>query len=350
MDTRYSGGALAAGATRNFAIAGACGIPLTATAFVLNTTVVPQGSLRYLSIWPAGQAQPNVSTLNSLDGRIKANAAIVPAGANGAVTAYSNGAATHVILDTAGYFVPAATATSALAFYPITPCRVWDTRHIGGMLRQREARTIPVRSSSCGIPLSARAYSLNYTAVPGAALTYLTTWPTGASMPIVSTLNALTGAITANAAIVPAGESGSVDVFVSDESHVVIDMNGYFAPPGAAGLAYYNTNPCRAFDSRYAGSYSGGSDLPIAISASPCGVPLAGRAYAVNVTTVPRVPLAYLTVWPQGSSRPWASTLNALDGAITSNAAIVPAGNGGISVFADAATEVIVDVNGFFAP
>ncbi len=88
VDTRNANGAfggpeLAAGSTRNFNIpGGGCGIPITAVAYSLNVTVVPAGPLGYLTVWPQGGSKPIVSTLNS-DGRIKANAAIVPAGTGG---------------------------------------------------------------------------------------------------------------------------------------------------------------------------------------------------------------------------------------------------------------------------
>jgi hypothetical protein len=49
-------------------------------------TAVPRGALRYLTAWPTGEAQPLVSTLNSIDGAVLANAAIVPAGTGGAVS------------------------------------------------------------------------------------------------------------------------------------------------------------------------------------------------------------------------------------------------------------------------
>ena len=67
---------------QNFAIRGKVidGIPSAAVAYSLNVTVVPAGPLGYLTVWPAGQSQPTVSTLNSLDGRVKANAAIVAGG------------------------------------------------------------------------------------------------------------------------------------------------------------------------------------------------------------------------------------------------------------------------------
>ena len=45
------------------------------------------GSLNYLTLWPTGETQPYVSTLNS-DGRVKANAAITPAGTNGGVSVF----------------------------------------------------------------------------------------------------------------------------------------------------------------------------------------------------------------------------------------------------------------------
>ena len=49
--------------------------------------------------------------------------------------------------------------------------------------------------------------------------------------PLVSTLNAPTGTVVANAAIVPAGTSGAISVYASDATDLVIDINGYFAPP-----------------------------------------------------------------------------------------------------------------------
>jgi hypothetical protein len=66
-------------------------------------TVVPQGPLSFLSAWPAGQGYPGVSTLNSTDGNVIANAAIVPAGTNGEITVVA-GNPTDLIIDIVGYF------------------------------------------------------------------------------------------------------------------------------------------------------------------------------------------------------------------------------------------------------
>jgi hypothetical protein len=71
-------------------------------------TVVPQGPLGFLSAWPAGQPFPTVSTLNSPDGFVVANAAIVPAGTagiGGAITVLASNP-TDLIIDVVGYFAP----------------------------------------------------------------------------------------------------------------------------------------------------------------------------------------------------------------------------------------------------
>src|SRR5258708_3451411 len=91
-------------------------------------------------------------------------------------------------------------------------------------------RDFPIRSSSCVIRAPAAAYSLNITAVPSGPLGFLTVWPSGQTRPLVSTLNALGGDIVANAAIVPAGTNGAVSVFATNNTDVIVDINGYFAP------------------------------------------------------------------------------------------------------------------------
>ena len=84
-----------------------------------------------------------------------------------------------------------------------------------------QTRAFPVPSSTCGVPSSAQAYSLNITVVPVSSLGFLTTWPVGVSLPVVSTLNALSGAVTSNAAIVPAGTSGAINVYVTQAADAV---------------------------------------------------------------------------------------------------------------------------------
>jgi len=193
--------------------------------------------------------------------------------------------------------------------------------------------------------------------VPSGPLGYLTLWPTGLVQPLVSTLNALDGQITANMAIVPAGTAGAVNAFVTDNSHLVLDITGYFAPPASGGLQFYTLRPCRVADTRNpVGTFggpimSGGTSRSFPVPSSACSVPAAAQAYSMNATVVPSGALGYLTVWPTGLAQPLVSTLNALDGQITANALIVPSGTGGaVSAFVTDTTHLIFDINGFFAP
>jgi hypothetical protein len=354
----FGGPAMAANSTRIFSIpSGSCNVPATAAAYALNVTVIPSAPLGFLTIWPTGQPQPTVSTLNSLDMRVKANAALVAAGSGGAVSVFVTGA-TDLALDINGYFaVPGATA--GLAFYPVTPCRVMDTRSgtgplAGPTLPEGQTRPVPVPASACGIPANAGAYSLNLTVVPAGSLGYISVWPTGAPMAVVSTLNAPTGAVTANAAIVPAGTGGAINVYTTDRTDLIVDINGYFAAAGEDGLAFYIVNPCRAVDTRNPPAPLGGPALSgtrnFPIGTSSCGLPPAAKAYSLNATVVPQRTLGFLTLWPAGGTVPVVSTLNSLDGSVVSNAAVVPAGGGSIDAFATNPTALILDVNGYFAP
>ena len=356
----FGGPAMAGATSRSFVIPdSSCGIPATAKAYSLNVTVVPQGPLSFLTLWPTGQAKPLVSTLNSFAGIVVANAAIVPAGADGAVSVAVTDT-TDVILDIDGYFSDVA---GGAAFYAATPCRVADTRGTNGPLggpsmTAAQSRDFPVLSSACGLPSSATAYSMNVTVVPSGPLPYLTAWPTGQSRPNVSTLNSFTGKVVANAVIVPSGAGGDISVYVADATQVILDSNGYFGAPGSSGsLAFYPVTPCRVADTRTAQGAFGGpilaanSTRSFTIPASACSIPSTAQAYSLNVTVVPAGPLSFLTAWPAGQGRPLVSTLNSFDGSIVANAAIVPAGaSGAISVYVTDATNVILDIDGYFAP
>ncbi len=139
-----------------------------------------------------------------------------------------------------------------------------------------------------------------------------------------------------------------------------MDINGYFAPPGAGGLNFAPVTPCRVADTRtnsgFGGAFgpptpAGGSTRTMPAPSGGCGLPATARAYAFNVTVVPPGPLAFLTAWPAGLAQPLVSTLNSFRGFVVANAALVPAGaNGAVSFFVTDPSDLIVDVNGYFGP
>ncbi|HZI57962.1 MAG TPA: hypothetical protein VFF39_14365, partial [Verrucomicrobiae bacterium] len=354
-DGPFGGPFLAAQSTRGFTIpSSACNIPSTAKAYSVNVTVAPHGILGFLTSFPCGQPLPLASTLNSIDGRVKAAAAIVPAGTNGGLCFFVTND-TDVVLDINGYFVPN-TDVTALAFYPVTPCRLVDTRlgpgPLGGpSLAANATRTFPILTGPCNLPATAQAYSMNFTVAPKEPLGFLTTWPAGQPQPLVSTLNAGTGAVTANSAIVPSGSNGDISVFVTNNADLVIDVNGYFAPPGTGGLSLFALTPCRVLDTRNSPGFppfTGSIDVSVVLSG--CGAPATAQSFILNATVAPPGIFGFLTLWPQGTPQPLVSTLNALDGVVTSNQAIVPTLNGLISSFASNPVHLVLDISGYFAP
>src|SRR5258708_38574833 len=100
-------------------------------------------------------------------------------------------------MDMSGCLVPNNTNPSGLAFYPMTPCRLVDTRNPAGLLGGpalvggAAGRSFPLLTSSCNVSGTAQAYSLNVTAGPtNAGIGFLTAWATGPTQPLASTLKA----------------------------------------------------------------------------------------------------------------------------------------------------------------
>ena len=85
---------------------GHCGIPPEADALAVNVTVTEPTVGAYLTIYPAGLPLPLASTINYVAGQTRANNAIVPLGASGAISVYcaQPSGTTHFLVDVVGYF------------------------------------------------------------------------------------------------------------------------------------------------------------------------------------------------------------------------------------------------------
>jgi hypothetical protein len=111
VDTRGPAGlfgapSLPASSPRSFTLpAGPCaGIPAGVAAYSLNITVTNTLGPGFISLYPTGGSAPLVSTLNYVAGQTIANAAVVPAGTGGAITAVAGVSGTDLIIDINGYF------------------------------------------------------------------------------------------------------------------------------------------------------------------------------------------------------------------------------------------------------
>jgi hypothetical protein len=365
VDTRNASGplggpAIASGSSRSFIIPnGSCGIPSSAAAYSLNAAMIPGGK-GWITIWPTGQSQPGTASVNSPDGRVKSSGVIVQAGTGGAISVYASPStvSTNVALDVNGYFVPASGNPTALQFYPLTPCRVADTRNATGPLGgpfmpAGSTRVFPVFSAtSCNIPSTAQAFSFNITVIPQASrMRWLTAWPSNVTQPVVASLDDPPGVTLSNGLIVPAptDNSGDVSIYVTDGTQVVIDINGYFAPPGSGGLSLYTVVPCRALDTRSSGSPFTGT-LAVDVVDSGCGAAGTAQDYIFNATLIPESPHGYLTLWEQGQTMPVAANVTVSDGRNTGNMALVSTDNGSINAYFNSSTYLVLDLFGYFAP
>src|SRR5438093_7746637 len=87
---------------------------------------------------------------------------------------------------------PAAAQTGPYQFHSLTPCRLADTRRPDGpsggpILLDQQIRTFPVQGI-CGVPVGAKAVTVNLTVVGPNGPGFLTMFPTGITRPVVSSL------------------------------------------------------------------------------------------------------------------------------------------------------------------
>jgi hypothetical protein len=129
------------------------------------------------------------------------------------------------------------------SFFPLTPCRVVDTRNANGpsggpALAANTDRSFPVINvNSCGVPSTAKAAVFNVTAVaPGDNGNFII-YPAGSPRPNTSVVNwSVADFATGNGAFLPLANQGGVDITVYPNMppgspgtvHLVIDVTGYF--------------------------------------------------------------------------------------------------------------------------
>ena len=124
-------------------------------------------------------------------------------------------------------------------------------------------------------------------------------------------------------------------------------------PVGGASYTYLPANPLRLIDTRETGGrLAAGGTLTVDLSVlAPTVVGSDAAAVAVNVTAADPGAAGYLTVWPCGSGRPLASSVNFLAGQARGAQATTLLGAGRtVCVFSNAATDVVVDLQGVFVP
>jgi hypothetical protein len=127
----------------------------------------------------------------------------------------------------------------ALEFYSVFPCRMVDTRNAAGpfggpALASGRVRNFPLLASACGVPETAKALSINATAVVPGGAGGLVAYPGDAAAPPTNYISFAAGAVIANNAVLGLSRNGdgSLNVLAvlspAGTVHFLIDVNGYF--------------------------------------------------------------------------------------------------------------------------
>jgi len=206
------------------------GLPATGVAaVVVNITATDAGAEGFLRALPTGSAGGTTSNVNYLPGADSATHAIVPLGADGTISIFTN-AATHIVVDLEGYITNTAAASSGDGqFVTVTPGRAYDSRSTGGIHAGGSTRAVQLTGGA--IPTGASAVSLNLTADQEQAGGFVTLYPQGNSQPRASNLNFDANRPVANAGLIKISPLGGLAIFVNQSTHVIIDVNGYFTGP-----------------------------------------------------------------------------------------------------------------------
>jgi hypothetical protein len=351
LDTR-AGSPVGPSGTLDVTITGQGPVPASGvSAVVLNVTATNTTAPSFLTVWPAGVPRPLASNLNWVRGQTVPNLVEVAVGSNGSVSIFNAAGSVDVIFDVAGYVsTPTAAPPSAGLYTAIVPNRVLDTRYgIGGAAAPvGQGQTINVQVGASGVT----AVVLNVTVTNPTAASFLTVFPSGTTPPLVSNLNFIAGQTVPNRVIVKVGSGGWVGFYNPTGSvDVIADVGGWFSDIGSR---FVGVTPSRILDTRPASSLGPGATRVLTV-AGQGGVPLMSStvppvAVVLNVTVTSPTASSFLTVWPDGSTKPLASDLNYVAGLTVPNLVVVKLGaSGAIDLYnAAGTTDVIVDVVGWY--
>lgn len=355
-------GALAAGAPRELQLVGAATpspVPDTASAVVMNVTATDGSEGSFLTVWAAGTAQPTSSNLNFAAGETIPNLVTAPVGTDGRVAFANAHGAVHVVADVVGYYDDG--TVEGDRFTGIAPVRLLDSRtEVGGWDRPLVAarpRDLLVRQpgNPSGVPRGATTAVLNVTATDASTASFLAVRPSAAPAG-ASNLNFAAGQTIANLVMVKIGSDGAITLDNSvGEVEVIVDLMGYFDP--TAGSRFHGIDPTRVLDDRIGTGLSGPwgpNETRTLAVAGVQGSPLPADATSViaNVTATGGTAASFVTVFPNGASRPNSSNLNFGSGQTIPNLVMVGIEpGGGVDLFnAHGSVDLVADAVGYFAP
>ena len=351
-----------AGTVTELVIAGRGGVPVGATAVMLNVTAIRGSTGGYITVFPCGTTRPLASNLNFAPGQVVANTVFAKLGTGGKVCIYTH-ATVGAAVDVTG-FVPSGGAPT-----PLEPARLLETRSGASTVTVDGAdQGIGVRAAGSvtelvvagrgGVPANASAAMLNVTAISGSTGGYITVFPCGTTRPLASNLNFGASQVIANTVFAKLGTGGKVCIYTHAITDVAVDVSG-FVPAGSTPNPLL---PARLLETRSGASNTtvDGVNQGIGVRAAGSvtelvvagrgGVPTSASTAIINVTAIRGLSGGYVTVFPCGTTRPLASNLNFAPGQVIANTVLAKLDSSGkVCIYVHAATDLAVDVAGYVA-
>ncbi len=350
------------------------------SAVVINLTSTSSVGNGYLQAYPYLRASNGgTSTLNiSTPGVARPNFAIVPVGVDGKISIFLQ-AGGNAIIDVMGYYLDGQNAdVTAGRFVPLAQPERWmDTRGQAGAPLPANFLGVPRKAADLetvlvsNLPSTAisdmadvQALVVNITAARPNTTGFLRALPTGTTGATHSNVNYTVGVASANTAIVPITGAGSISVFTTKTTDIIVDVVGYITSTAADASSYglfIPIAPGRAFDSRAGAAppFIAGESRTVQITdlVAPTIPPLPlvpgdeAIGVSANLTVVSPPNTGFLTVYP-GPAQPATSNLNFAPGKTVANAALLALNLPDGTVIAKISNpgHVVIDLNGYFIP
>ena len=331
-------------------------------AALVNITAPQPSWDGYVTAWRPRTLPPPTSNLNSQQLQVNANTSVVPIDDDGNIIVFVS-ARTHLIVDLLGFFdVAGGGVATAGRLVPVNPVRAVDTRVAAtgsNLYTESVDGSTPVvnvpLAGLFGLPAGTPVVCVMVTAIapPTLGAGFVVVHGHGTTVPDTSNVNTNGFSDTRpNLVVVAVGADGSIDLRLNTVADVLIDVIGSFTDGTAPSLAtgtYVPVGPFREVDTRSnigLSHFSAGAIGTI----NPASVPTGAIAISQNVVITNTASWGYITTYPVGLAQvPDVSNGNALGPNQTrSSLSFTRMGTTSVSYYTYMATDVVVDITGYF--
>lgn len=324
-------------------------IPAGATAALTNLTMTGGLSPGYITADQCSMLAAGPQTKsngNHLVADAIANLSVVPLDGDGSFCVY-NSAPVHVLADVQGYF--AAAGVGGQEFTPLAPSRKLDTRQ-PGLVRPAAGSITRVET---GVGAGTTAVLVNLTMAGGTSPGYITADKCSALTPgqqTKSTGNFSIDTAIANLSVVAVDPDGSFCIYNHQPVHLIVDLQGLFAPPTPSGLGFTPTSPTRVLDTRQPPRSRPAAGTITRVST---GTPAGTSAVLVNLTMAGGATSGYITADKCSTLAAGAQTKSngnhGADAAIANLSVVALDPDGSFCIYNERAVDLIVDIQGSFS-